>query len=254
MFFKHPVVFNREVVTITGVSSLFFEIEPLYLLTNMSSVFPENASEMLTDRSVVDFLRRQGASTVSDLVDFAGVTATAIRQRLNRLMEQGMVARQAEVVGRGRPTHRYSLTPAGVQSGGDNYEDLAGVLWSEIRAVKDPDVRHGLLQRIVDRLTKTYQDQVEGSELRERMESLVKLMQERDVPFEVTASQGGGLPVLTALACPYPDLAELDRSICSMEKMLLSEILGERVRLSACRLDGESCCTFEASMASSPSV
>jgi predicted ArsR family transcriptional regulator len=210
------------------------------------------APESLTDRSMVDFLRREGASTISDLVDFAGVTATAIRQRLNRLMEQGLVARQAEVVGRGRPTHHYSLTRAGIQQGGTNYEDLVGVLWSEIRAVDDPDVRHGLLKRIVGRLTDTYKDKVVGSGLRERMESLVGLMHERDVPFEVSATEDGSLPVLTALACPYPDIAELDRSICSMEKMLLSEILGERVRLSSCRLDGESCCTFEPSVAASP--
>ncbi len=210
------------------------------------------ASESLTDRSVVDFLRREGASTISDLVNFASVTATAIRQRLNRLMEQGLVVRQAEIVGRGRPTHRYSLTKAGIQQGGTNYEDLAGVLWSEVRAVEDPDVRHGLLKRITNRLVEVYQGQIEGTGLRERMESLVGLMQERDVPFEVTDTQDGELPVLTALACPYPDIAEFDRTICSMEKMMLSEILGERVQLSACRLDGESCCTFEVSAASAP--
>jgi DeoR family transcriptional regulator, suf operon transcriptional repressor len=50
--------------------------------------------------------------------------------------------------------------------------------------------------------------------------------------------------VLTALACPYPDLAKQDRSVCTMEKLMLSEILGENVRLSECRLDGASCCTF----------
>ncbi len=215
---------------------------------------PDIAPESLTDRSVVDFLRREGACTISDLVEFAGVTATAIRQRLARLMEQDLVVRQAEVAGRGRPTHRYSLTQAGIQEGGTNYADLAGVLWSEIRAVDDPDVRHGLLKRIVSRLADTYQNQIKGSGLRERMESLVELMQERDVPFALTFPQEGELPVLTALACPYPDLAEQDRSICSMEKMLFSEILGERVRLSACRLDGDSCCTFEASVAASPAI
>ena len=82
------------------------------------------------------------------------------------------------------------------------------------------------------------------------MESLVQLMQQRDIPFEVTPDDEGQLPVLTALACPYPDLVELDRSICSMEKLLFSELLGEGVKLSACRLDGENCCTFEMSGAS----
>lgn len=212
------------------------------------------SSEVMSDRTIVDFLRREGASTISDLVAFAGVTATAIRQRLNRLMEQGLVAREAEAAGRGRPTHKYSLTAAGSRLGGDNYEDLVSVLWSEIRAVKDPDVRHGLLKRVVGRLADTYRNQIVGSGLRERMESLVGLMAKRDVNFEVNTSADGQLPVLTALACPYPELAEQDRSVCSMEKMLFSEILGEGVRLSVCRLDGENCCTFESSAAVSPTM
>jgi len=211
-------------------------------------------AESLTDRGLVDYLRREGTSTINELVDFAGVTATAIRQRLSRLMDQGLVTREAEAAGRGRPTHRYSLTPAGIQIGGNNCEDLAGVLWSEIRAVENPDVRHGLLTRIVGRLAEVYRAQMSGTNLQERMESLVGLMQQRDVPFEVTPARDGQLPVLTALACPYPDLAEQDRGICSMEKMLFSEILGEGVKLSACRLDGESCCTFEASANVSPVV
>ena len=201
--------------------------------------------DVITDRTVVDFLRRQGASTINELVAFAGVTATAIRQRLNRLMEQGLVAREAEVAGRGRPTHKYSLTPAGARVGGDNYEDLATVLWAEIRAIEDPDVRHGLLRRIVDRLASRYRERLTGDNLHERMSSLVALMAEQDVMFEVTEAEDGQLPVLTARSCPYPDIAEQDRGICSMEKMLISEILGESVRLGDCRLDGENCCTFE---------
>jgi predicted ArsR family transcriptional regulator len=51
--------------------------------------------------------------------------------------------------------------------------------------------------------------------------------------------------VLTALACPYPELADQDRSVCAMERMLFAEVLGESVRLSKCRLDGDTCCSFE---------
>jgi predicted ArsR family transcriptional regulator len=74
------------------------------------------------------------------------------------------------------------------------------------------------------------------------MASLASLMDSRDVPFEVNTA--GELPVLSALACPYPELAKRDRSVCTMEKLMLSEVLGENVRLSECRLDGAPCCTF----------
>ena len=74
-------------------------------------------------------------------------------------------------------------------------------------------------------------------------------MAERNVPFTVERrfSPDGAalLPVLTAEACPYPELAEQDRGICAVEKMMFSELLGEKVRLSECRLDGASCCRFE---------
>ncbi|BBO33213.1 helix-turn-helix transcriptional regulator [Lacipirellula parvula] len=199
----------------------------------------------LSDRTIVDYLRRHPAATVGDMVEFTGVTATAVRQRLVRLMEQGLLARESEVVGRGRPTHRYSLTPAGVRSGANNYDQLVQVLWNEIREIRDIEVRRGLLKRISERLADHYRNEVHGETLQERMADLARLMASQDMPFELQESEQ--LPVLTALACPYPDLAEQDRGICAMEKMLLSSVLGESVRLSSCRLDGANCCTFEAS-------
>lgn len=206
-----------------------------------------NSTTELSDQKIVDFLRRRAAATIADFVEFTGVTATAVRQRLTRLMDQGLIARQSEAAGRGRPTHQYSLTPAGVRSGGDNYDQLAQVLWQEIREIRDPEVRQGLLWRVSQRLANVYRGQVEGETIRDRMASLSRLMAEQHLPFEV--DQFSELPVLTALACPYPDLAEQDRGVCAMEKMLLSEVLGQDVRLSSCRLDGASCCTFEASAA-----
>jgi DeoR family transcriptional regulator, suf operon transcriptional repressor len=119
---------------------------------------------------------------------------------------------------------------------------MASVLWDEIKSVPDPEIRRGLLKRIADRLVERYRNDVSGDTLGDRMQSLSRLMADRDVPFEVKPS--AELPVLTALACPYPELAKKDRSVCTMEKLMLSEILGENMRLSECRLDGANCCTF----------
>jgi predicted ArsR family transcriptional regulator len=196
-----------------------------------------------SDVAILDVLRTRDALTVVNLVEILGVTATAVRQRLNRLLAQGYVDRQTVRSGRGRPSHRYVLTAAGRRRTGANFADLAIALWQEIRAIQDPEVRRGLIQRISRRLAGAYAEQVSGATLAARMESLVTLFGERQVPFVVAGE--GELPVLTALACPYPDLAEQDRSVCAMERMLFSELLGRSLRLSRCRLDGETCCTFE---------
>lgn len=196
-----------------------------------------------TDQQLIDHLRKHGTASVAELLRMLGVTATAVRQRLNRLMGQGIVQRETLRQGRGRPGHRYSLTDKGVRLGGDNYADLAETLWDEIRGIKDQQVRKRLLERIATTLAARYRHEVNGEKVEQRMAGVAKLMADRGVPFELDRS--GDLPVLTALACPYPELAEHDRGVCSMERMLFSELLGEPVKLSSCRLDGARCCEFE---------
>src|SRR5262245_34152855 len=195
-----------------------------------------------SDQQLLDVIRRNGAVTISTLISEMGVTATAVRQRVQRLMSDGLIERHAENIGRGRPNHRYSLTEKGERSAGNNFADMASVLWEEIKAVEDPAIRRGLLKRIADRFVERYRNEVSGETLGERMKALAGLMGERQIPFTVDESKS--LPVISALACPYPELARQDRGVCTMEKLMLSEILGENVRLSECRLDGATCCTF----------
>jgi DeoR family transcriptional regulator, suf operon transcriptional repressor len=211
-----------------------------------AKVGPMTTQAETSDKAVLDFLRREGAVTIGALVAEMGVTATAVRQRLHRLMADGLIARQTERKGRGRPNHRYSLTEKGERSAGTNFADMASVLWDEIKSVEDPAIRRGLLKRIAGRLAERYRNEVGGETLGERMTALASAMGEREIPFQVGSSNE--LPVLTALACPYPELARRDRSVCTMEKMMLSEILDENMRLSECRLDGATCCTFTPSV------
>jgi len=199
-----------------------------------------------SDVAILDMLRRVDGLTVPQLSEAMGVTATAVRQRLTRLMAQGLLERQvrrAEESSRGRPSHTYSLTEQGLRKTGANFADLSIALWQEIRNIKDPEVRRGLLERLAKTLAEMYGNRVGDGSIEERMESIRELFGERGVSFKVDSNSE--LPILTAETCPYPDLAEKDRSICSLEKMLLSELLDENVRLTGCRLDGASCCTFE---------
>lgn len=198
-----------------------------------------------SDKAVTDLLREHGELTISELAERLQVTATAVRQRLSRLMDGELVCRQAVTEGRGRPSHRYSLTELGRRESGANFADLAVALWEEIRLIRDPETRRGLLQRIAERMAQSYA--VRGRTLEERMKSVAALFQDRQVPFAVENSEQG-LPVLNAKCCPYPSLAERDRSICAMEKMMISEMVGEKLHLSDCRLDGGTCCTFEISV------
>ena len=196
-----------------------------------------------SDFTIFDLLRERDTMSVSELAVTLEVTATAVRQRLNRLMVQDYITRTTVKAGRGRPSHRYKLTLKGERKTGANFADLAIALWQEIRSIDDVEIRRGLLQRISKRMSVMYAEQIQGETISERLDQFTDLLTDRELPFSV--SEESDLPVLTMLACPYPGLAEQDRSVCSMERMLLSEVLGSSVALTECRLDGGSCCTFE---------
>jgi DeoR family transcriptional regulator, suf operon transcriptional repressor len=197
-----------------------------------------------SDTGLLDLLRQSGSLGVAEIASAMDVTATAIRQRLSRLMAEGLIQRDLAKAPRGRPSHRYSLTDKGVRKTGANFADLAIALWKEVRQIKDPAIRSGLMERIARTMAGMYGGEIRGETTDERMASVSRLLGERNIPF--TVDHSGQLPVLTALACPYPELAEQDRGICAVEKILFSELLGEKVRLTECRLDGASnCCRFE---------
>lgn len=223
-----------------------------------SSPLPAAASRSGRD-AILDLLLAEERLSVADLAARLGVTATAVRQRLSRLIEDGLVDRaelaapaSADAVQRpagrrrrGRPAHGYALTERGHRSAGDNFRDLALVLWREIRSVREPAIRQGLIARIGAAMAGMYRDSVTGQTRPQRLDAVASLLRGRQISCAVEPpATRDALPVLASYTCPYPDLAEQDRGICAAERLMLQELVGAAVELSACRLDGDSCCRF----------
>ena len=200
-----------------------------------------------SDRSLLDLIRRHGPLTVAEMAERLDVTPTAIRNRLNRLVGSGMVERKAEHGGRGRPKHTYRASVEAHKRLGQNYADLAVVLWDEMmRTVEDRKLRRFLFGRITDRLAELYRTQVTGEEWEGRLVQLGTILHDRGIETEVTSPEGGMSPVLKQHSCPYYELAEVDRAVCAMERKMFEKVLGRGLRLSQCRLDGHRSCDFEA--------
>ena len=69
-----------------------------------------------SDRALLDVIRRGGPLTVAEMATSLGVTATAIRNRLTRLLGAGLVERQSEHQDRGRPKHSYRVSVEAARS------------------------------------------------------------------------------------------------------------------------------------------
>ena len=209
---------------------------------------PNSANLRSVDRDVLVALRTLHRAGIGDLVETLEVTATAVRQRIERLLESGLIEREKVVAGRGRPTYRYRLSDSGLRHTSADTTALAEAMWTEIVAIEDDQMRRSVIDAVASRLGSEFADKLGHDDvpLADRMQKLVGLLSNRQV--DGCVSQDGALPVLDIGLCPYPSLASAseDREMCRMEEQMLSEALGKPVHLSSCRLDGDACCQFSA--------
>ena len=200
-----------------------------------------------SDRELLDLIRRCGPVTVVEMEERLGVTGTAIRNRLARLLGTGLVERKAEHQGRGRPRHTYEVSVLAQKRLGQNYAELAVALWDELMGtIPDRKLRRHLFIRVTERMAEMYRAQVSGDEWEGRLVQLTNLLLDRGVEAEVAQDAGVPIPVLRQHSCPYYELAESDRTICALERKMFEKVLGRSLRLSQCRLDGDRFCDFEA--------
>lgn len=199
-----------------------------------------------SEREFLERLRTLGSATVQDIGDSLQVTATAVRQRLNRMLSLGLIEREVQRAGRGRPHHLYKVSDKALRVLGDNYNELALILWREFQKITDPDVRNTLRQSIQKAMAARFSSVTQGANLHERLEILKSLMQERG--YHVEIHDRNGSPVLREMNCPYHDLAHDDRGICELEEEVFSQLLGVPFKLTSCCQDSNSHCEFEVSM------
>ena len=196
-----------------------------------------------SDSDLLDLLRIAGPLSVVQLADAMEVTATAVRQRLTRLISKTMIEREAVRAGADdqniairSPRREFGPRvpispiwrwPCGRNSTKSRTKKCGGRCSVGSLAPWPPAMRK----------------RSRGRTPAERIRSLGDLLAQRRIPVSVEGP--ADQPSLTAHACPYPSLADSDRNVCLMEKMLFSELIGGEVELTRCRLDGNANCQFQ---------
>lgn len=196
------------------------------------------------DRDVLTHLHRCGGADIQAICDLLGVTRTAVRQRISRLESTGLIISALQSQTRGRPRHVYRATADGLHALGENYRQLAVVLWQAISQHEDLTIRQLLMQRVQDGLAEQLRRSLSPADsVSRRVDLLAQEM--RASGFPVQSEVRNGLPILRETCCPFPLLAEMDEGICDLERQVLQQALGAPVEFrSRCR-DGHGCCEFQ---------
>ena len=203
------------------------------------------------DREILEFLHREGGADIQELCDLMGVTRNAIRQRIARMEAIRVIEIDQQSQGRGRPKNVYRVTADGLHALGEDYRELAIVFWEAITGLEDGAVRQSLMAQVRDRLAYRFQQSLtDGTSISQRVDELAEEM--KSSGFNVETERSSSLTILRETNCPFPRLADVDETICQLEREVLEKVLGTSVAFrNRCR-DGHHCCEFEVQVQDNP--
>ena len=196
------------------------------------------------DREIIEHLHQSAGGDIQTLCHVLGVTRTAVRQRIARLESSGLISAKLQSQTRGRPRHLYRVTADGLHALGENYRELAVVLWEAITSFEDAGIREQLIARVRNSLADRFRRQlVDSDSVDKRLDQLADEMKASG--FNVESDHSGGLRILRETSCPFPMLADVDETICQVERQVLEQVLGVPVEFRTRCRDGHGCCEFQ---------
>ncbi len=195
---------------------------------------------------LVRILKNAGEATAEDLAGELGVTVSAVRQQLDALASEGLVAWRPLARGRGRPTHVYRLTRAAEPLFPKAYGGLTNELLGYV-AEADP----ALVDDIFDRRR---QRRLEGAQARlaaldgdfaSRVAELARILDEDGYLASFEARPDGSFRIVEH-NCAVLDVAERYGQACSSEISFLRQALPEaRVGRVSHMIAGAHACAYE---------
>jgi predicted ArsR family transcriptional regulator len=181
--------------------------------------------------------------TVRELVKALGVTTTAVRLQVDRLVGDGILAVDKRGGRRGRPSDVFRLTERGQSLISHQYDGLIDDILTELAKRDGKKKVSDLLGSVAVRIADRYAERVNGAATtQEKFERLADVLREQDIHAEV--SFDGGRVVLRQCGCPYYKLARSNHSICGVHIGMLRRLSGLPVKRVRCIARGDTQCEF----------
>jgi DeoR family suf operon transcriptional repressor len=174
---------------------------------------------------LVTALKHAGEATADDLAAQLGVTVSAVRQQLDNLAADGLVAWRPLARGRGRPTHLYRLTRAAEPLFPKAYGGLTTELLGYV-ADADPNLVDDIFDRRRQRRLEGAQARLAGlgSDFAARVAELARILDEDGYLASWEALPDGSYRIVEH-NCAVLDVAERYGQACTSEIAFLRQAL-----------------------------
>ena len=195
-----------------------------------------------TREKILQFLRRNPRSTISDLAVAAEINPISVRHHLSNLQAAGLIAGEEEKHGVGRPRLVYSLTESGMEKFPTRYLRFTSRLLDQLKESMPEAMVSKLFAQMADDLATEYQEQMKGLDIEERLD-LVKTLLE-DEGFDIEWEKTGNQYLINEITCPYYQIGQNHPEVCTIDQTLISKMLALPTSKVQCILSGDTRCTY----------
>jgi predicted ArsR family transcriptional regulator len=179
-------------------------------------------------------LKRSGPMSMRALGAELGITYEAVRQQIAELRREGWVApvstasfSEAADRKRGPASRLYHLSAAAEHLFPKNYDALSQELVRHVTERFGGAGVREILARMTDERVQRWQPLLESMNVRQRLEALCSLYEDKDAYMEVQWQEDA--PALIEHNCPFLNVAREHPAICSVSVNTLERLLGFRV-------------------------
>lgn len=209
-------------------------------LCNISQFKPMSSTR---DRILETILNNQRV-TIIDLSNSVGINPISVRHHIVKLEAEGLVSSKDERHGVGRPRRYYFLTEDGMESFPTRYLTLTTRLLDKIKTTLPGDTVDLMFTQLGNEMALSASAEIDltGLSMEARLDLLSVCLENEG--FNVSWEQVGDQYHIKELSCPYYQVGQSHREVCSVDKAMISNFLDVPATRVKCILDGDTHCTY----------
>lgn len=197
-------------------------------------------------RKLMDWLltKPQGG-TLDELAALLGVTRTACKQQVLRLLDLGYLSFEDSKGEVGRPKRRYLVSPQGMDVFPKQYSWLSNALLGHLAAKLGPGGSQRLMKDLAASVAAPLMATWEkGEPVAQRLKRVVGLMNVLGYRAALKPAPASKDAVIEAVNCVYHSVAKEHPQLCQFDVSLLENASGSSVKLESCIAKGGAVCRF----------
>ena len=190
-------------------------------------------------------LENKAGLSIDKIASALQISRNAVQQHFTVLEKDGYIQNSVLNKTAGRPVRHYVLTEVGINSFPKQYAWISEIIFTDLKNEIGSEAFQGYMNRLGNTLSQTLLSRFTGKQTDERIEELLKIMDELGFKTKKMTAMDTSERTIEACNCIYHDLAQKHEEICEFDRTFISSLLDKDIEHLECMAIGGAVCRFK---------